>query len=85
MTDPTPVAAPSTSAIVAALAASLLPFVGGPVGLAASALVPAVQQLYDTFTNHPTGTVSVDDLVKLILGDNVAILAKLKADTAALP
>lgn len=84
MTDPTPVAAPSTAQLVAALASGLLPL-AGPYGIAASALAPAVMQLYDTITTHPTANVSVADLAKIVLGDNVAELAKLTTDVNAMP
>lgn len=84
MTDPVAVAAPTTSTIVAALASSLLPF-AGPVGVEMSALVPAVQQLYSAIMSHGDTTFTMEDLVKIIMQDNTATLAKLTADVNAMP
>lgn len=73
---------PSTEAVVAALAQSLLPL-AGPAGLAASSVVPALQQLYDTFTGVGLGTaLSVADL-EAIVADGNAALIQLQADLAA--
>lgn len=85
MTNPVAVAAPTTSTIVAALAASLLPFVGGPIGITASALVPAAKQLYDTLSGAGDATFTVEDLVRIIMQDNTVTLAKLTADVNAMP
>lgn len=85
MTDATTTAAvpqPTTQQLLAALASAVLPF-AGPTGVAIAALVPAVQQLYDRVTNHPTANFTVDDLVGIVQeGD--AELAKLKAHVDAL-
>lgn len=83
MTDAT-VNAPSTADLVAALAAGLLPL-AGPEGLVVSALIPAVQQLYDTLTAHPAANFTVADLVKIVTQDNTAALAKLATDIDAMP
>ena len=79
-----PINAPSTAQLVAALASGLLPL-AGPEGLAVASLVPAVQQLYDSLTAHPTANYTVADLEKIIMQDNAAALAKLQADVDGLP
>lgn len=81
----TPTAAtgqPTTEQLLAAFASSLLPL-AGPVGIAASALVPAVQQLYEMVTSKPADqNFTVDDLVAIVSKGN-ADLAKLEADINA--
>lgn len=79
-----PVNAPSTAQLVAALAAGLLPL-AGPQGIAVAALVPAVQQLFDSLTSHATANYTVADLVKIITEDNAAALAQLQRDVDAMP
>jgi hypothetical protein len=81
MTDPVQPVQPTTEQLVAAFATALLPF-AGPVGIAASALVPAAQQLLDLFKSNPTAVYTVDDLVAIVTKGN-ADLAKLAADVAA--
>lgn len=83
MSDPTPLPAVTTEQLVAAMAAGLLPL-AGPAGIAAAALVPAVQQLYDSVTNHASTDFSVADLVAIVTKGS-ADLAKLTADVNALP
>lgn len=80
MTEPVQ---PSTEQLVAAFAGALLPL-AGPAGIAVSALIPAAQQLYDSFTNHATANFTVDDLAAIVAKGN-ADLAKLTADVNALP
>lgn len=73
---------PTTAQLVAAFASSLLPL-AGPAGIAASALIPAVQQLYDTFTSGtPNAVFTVEDLAAIVTKGNTD-LAKLAADVAA--
>lgn len=79
-----PINAPSTAQLVAALAAGLLPL-AGPEGIAVASLVPAVQQLFDTLTAHPSANYTIEDLERVVQGDNVAALAKLQADVDAMP
>lgn len=86
MTDPvqTPTpAAPTTEQLLAAMAQSLLPL-AGPLGIAASALVPAVQQLYDMVTSKGDQSFTVDDLAAIVAKGNTD-LAKLQSDVDALP
>jgi hypothetical protein len=84
MTDPTPApVALTTEQLVAAMAAGLLPL-AGPTGIAAAALVPAVQQLWDAVNSRATSDFSVADLVAIVTKGN-ADLAKLTADVNALP
>jgi hypothetical protein len=80
----TPAAAPmpTTQQLLAALASALLPL-AGPTGVAVSALVPAVQALYDRLTNHPTENFTVEDLVAIVQEGDEA-LASLKGHVAAL-
>lgn len=81
MTTPTPVQ-PTTEQLVAGMAAGLLPLLG-PGGLAASALVPALDQLYQTVMGGGIGKVfSVEDL-EAIVADGDAAFAQLLADRAA--
>lgn len=72
---------PTTEQLVAAFAGALLPL-AGPVGIAASALVPAAEQLLDAFRNHPTADVSLAELEAIVAKGNID-LAKLAADVAA--
>lgn len=85
MTDPTqqPVAI-STEQVLAALAASLLPL-AGPYGIAASAVVPALEQLIASFRNQPADkNYTVDELAAIVSGGS-AHLAQLTAHVNALP
>lgn len=74
-------AQPSTAQLVGALAQSLLPL-AGPAGIAVSALVPAIQQLYDTVTSKAGQNFTVDDLAAIVAKGN-ADLAQLQADVDA--
>jgi hypothetical protein len=77
-------AQPSTEQLLAAFASSLLPL-AGPLGIAASALVPAVQQLYDMVTSAPADqNFTVDDLVAIVAKGSTD-LARLQADVDKLP
>ena len=81
MTDPVQ---PSTEQVLAALAASLLPL-AGPTGVAAAAVVPAIEQLLEMFKAKPADSnYTVDDLVGIVASGN-AHLAVLKAHVEALP
>ncbi len=79
-TDPA-VVQPTTEQLVAAFAQGLLPLLG-PAGIAASALVPAAEQLADMFRNHGTVNYTIDDLVATVEEGNAALL-KLRADINA--
>ena len=78
-----PVTAPTTEQLIAAMAQSLLPL-AGPLGIAASALVPAVQQLYEMVTSKGNQNFTVDDLAAIVAKGNTD-LAQLQADVGKLP
>ncbi len=78
-----PVAAPTTEQLIAAMAQSLLPL-AGPLGIAASALVPAVQQLYEMVTSKGDKNFSVDELAAIVASGSTD-LAQLQADVGRLP
>lgn len=73
--------APTTAQILAAFAQSLAPL-AGPAGVAVAALIPAVEQLYDTLKNSGKRDFTVDELAAIVAEGDVE-LAKLKAARAA--
>lgn len=84
MTDTTPTPAVpvlTQEQIIAAFAAALLPL-AGPVGIAASMLVPALEQLIDSFRAGGEKDYTVEDLVAIVQTGDVA-LAQLLRDRAA--
>lgn len=74
---------PSQSAVIAAIAAALLPLTG-KTGLALSAVVPALEGLLETFKNHGTVNYSIEGLTAIVVGGSDH-LAKLAADVNAMP
>lgn len=73
---------PSVAQLVSAFAAAALPF-AGPQGVAIAALIPAAEQLIETFRNSGKTNFTVDDLAGIVADGNVA-LASLKGHVAAL-
>lgn len=81
MTDAVPIPL-TTTQVLAALAASLLPL-AGEEGVAAAAVIPAAEQLIELFKAKPTGNYTIDDLAAIVAEGNAA-LAKLTVDVNAL-
>jgi hypothetical protein len=72
----------NTEQLVAALAQGALQF-AGPEGIAASALIPAAEQLVDTLKASGSAVFSVDDLAAIVAKGNLD-LAQLTLDVDAI-
>lgn len=79
----TVVPAPTTAQLVTAIGAALLPF-AGQTGIAVAAVLPALQQVYDTISNSGKTDYTVEDFAAVVAEGN-AELAKARTAVAGLP
>jgi hypothetical protein len=75
------IAQPTTAQLVAAFASSLLPL-AGPTGIAVASLIPAAEQLLESFRNHGKTDFTVEDLIGIV-SEGRTELATLRANVEA--